>query len=71
MPSHRTRPATCRIDDCTKPANVNGTARGYCTAHYWRIRRTGFAECFARDCHRAVGSAGEFGFCATHKELVA
>ena len=66
------RPAVCVIEGCDGPANRAGTARGYCTAHYWRITRTGFAECFARDCHRPIGKYGQFGFCAHHaKDLVA
>lgn len=42
MARPRTRfPQPCQIDGCTKPTNVPGTARGLCSAHYNRWRRTG------------------------------
>lgn len=31
----------CLIPGCLKPAGVPGTARGYCSMHYNRLRRTG------------------------------
>lgn len=72
MPAHRTKPAVCIMDGCDEAANRKGTARGYCTAHYWRIVRTGFAECFVDGCHQPIGKYGQFGMCASHvKELVA
>jgi hypothetical protein len=42
MARPRTRfPEPCRIDGCTKKANVPGTARGLCSTHYHRWKRTG------------------------------
>lgn len=28
------RPATCRVDGCNNPANIPGSARGFCKRHY-------------------------------------
>lgn len=32
---------TCKIEGCNKPTGVPGTARGWCSAHYNRWKRTG------------------------------
>ena len=31
----------CLIEDCPRPAGVPGSGRGYCVAHYLRLRRNG------------------------------
>lgn len=35
------RPAHCRADDCDLPANVPGTAKGFCSKHYARLYKYG------------------------------
>jgi hypothetical protein len=60
------KPRVCIMEGCDRPANVKGTARGYCIAHYNRIRRVGFAECWALGCHNPVGKYGAMGLCFRH-----
>jgi hypothetical protein len=38
------KPTRCIIEGCAGKANVPGTARGYCIAHYNRWRRHGLCQ---------------------------
>ena len=33
--------SACRVDGCPKPAGVPGTAKGYCSGHYQRLKKYG------------------------------
>jgi hypothetical protein len=62
----------CLIDDCDKPSDVPGAARGWCRSHYRRWQRYGSAteplrrkssysgqKCSAEDCNSAARAHGD------------
>ncbi len=63
MSAHRTRPEHCIVPECPKPADVNGTARGWCAMHYNRWRRYGWCET-AYEC--AQPATNHLGLCNEH-----
>lgn len=44
MPAHRTKPEHCIVAGCSRRADTEGTARGWCSMHYSRWRRYGWCE---------------------------
>ena len=68
-------PVPCAVAECPKPAGVPGTAKGLCSAHYWRQHRHGSLdlppvptpvhekECEFPGCTKRQRARG---YCATH-----
>lgn len=70
----RRQPAPCVIDGCDGVTNVPGTARGWCSSHYYRWQRwgdplgsyqpvIGIAECAVDGCTDLVNARG---WCVKH-----
>lgn len=63
MPAHRTKPFVCIVPGCLHRADVAGTARGWCIAHYNRWRKYGWCES-AAECANLATS--HLGLCDEH-----
>jgi hypothetical protein len=63
MAPPRTKPVDCIVPGCPRRADVAGTARGWCIAHYNRWRRYGWCES-AHQCARLA--TNHFGLCDEH-----
>lgn len=57
--SRRPKPEVCEIDGCDRPANVPGTGRGWCQAHYRRWQNWGDVHAPPRKAYSRIGDTCE------------